>query len=80
MGCFDTVLIDCPNCGEEYEAQSKGGECTLSYYTLENCPMDVLEDVNRHAPFTCDNCKTKFKVEFKTKIIRQIETSVVEIE
>lgn len=62
MGCFDTVRVPCPKCGARQEAQSKGGACSLSTFELENAPADVLSDVNRHAPFTCDDCGTLFKV------------------
>jgi len=61
MGCFDTVIIHCPGCGLEQEAQSKGGDCLLRIYTLQDAPVDVFSDINRHAPFTCD-CGTQFKV------------------
>lgn len=61
MGMFDSILVNCPICGEEYECQSKSGECSLKVFTLENCPEEEFEDVNGHAPFTC-KCGTKFKV------------------
>ncbi len=65
MGCYDTVFVPCPKCGEEYEAQSKGGDCLLNYYTFgENVPENVLSNVNRHAPFICD-CGTKFEVDLE---------------
>lgn len=83
MGCYDTVIIPCPNCGEPYAAQSKGGKCFLDNYSLDNAPQDVLADVNRHAPFTCDQCETIFEVIFKVKAVavlaketHQKETSV----
>jgi len=53
MGCYDTVSVPCPRCGEKYDAQSKGGDCVLAHYELADCPPDVLCDVNRHAPFEC---------------------------
>ena len=62
MGMFDSVWLDCPSCGEKYEAQSKGGDCLLRQYTLENVPENVLSNINRHAPFTCNNCGTQFFV------------------
>jgi hypothetical protein len=62
MGLYDTVKIPCPNCGEIYYAQSKGGECLLDVFELENAPANVLSNVNRHAPFVC-TCGTSFKVE-----------------
>jgi len=53
MGMFDTVLVKCPKCGGLNAFQSKGGECLLLTYTLDNAPPDVLSDINRHSPYTC---------------------------
>lgn len=63
MGMFDTVMAPCPECGERAEFQSKGGDCTLAMYLLEEAPADVLSDVNRHSPMTCKKCSTVFSVE-----------------
>lgn len=60
MGMFDSVWVNCPNCNKESEFQSKGGNYCIDNYTLENCPNDVLSDVNRHSPNECDNCGTVF--------------------
>ena len=68
MGMFDSIYIPCPNCNKKYEAQSKSGECMLMAYDFpsetakEPAPYDVMEDVNRHAPFTCRECGTLFQV------------------
>jgi len=62
MGCPDTVIVRCPKCGEESYFQSKGGACLLRTFTLADCPDDVLSDVNRHAPNTCEKCGTVFEV------------------
>lgn len=62
MGCFDSVLVPCPKCGKKAEFQSKSGECCLRAYELGDAPGDVLLDVNRHAPYTCEDCGTAFRV------------------
>jgi endogenous inhibitor of DNA gyrase (YacG/DUF329 family) len=62
MGCYDRVMVPCPKCGEKAEFQSKSGECTLAAYELREAPADVLEDVNRHAPYECEKCQTHFMV------------------
>ena len=62
MGCYDVVRINCPSCKQEYDAQSKGGDCKLATYTLENVPEDVYSNINRHAPFICQKCGTLFEV------------------
>lgn len=66
MGMYDTVWVKCPGCGEESGFQSKSGECILMDYTLQNCPDDVLADVNRHSPEVC-NCGAIFEVDVKTR-------------
>jgi hypothetical protein len=68
MGCYDTVILRCPKCGDPYYAQSNSGECLLREYDLDNCPQDVLVDVNRHAPFACD-CGAVFHVALKPEIV-----------
>lgn len=66
MGMFDSVWVKCPNCGDENEFQSKSGECVLANYDLDNCPADVLENVNRHAPLKCE-CGVMYQVDIKEK-------------
>jgi len=63
MGMFDGVLVPCPECGTPHEAQSKSGDCTLRNFNLGDAPAEVLADINRHAPFTCERCGTLFAVE-----------------
>jgi hypothetical protein len=64
MGCYDTVLLPCPECGKIYDAQSKSGDCLLRVYNFNDAPDDVMSNVNRHAPFVCFECGTVFHVEF----------------
>lgn len=68
MGCYDTINVPCPKCGEIYDAQSKSGDCLLDVYELDTAPQDVLLDINRHAPFICYNCGTKFMVRYDSKV------------
>lgn len=63
---YDSVMVKCPKCGEEHEFQSKSGECLLDVYTLENCPDDVIANVNRHSPYKC-YCGTLFQVDIATR-------------
>lgn len=67
MGVYDTVSVPCPRCKELYYAQSKGShERACRDFTLENCPNDVLSNVNRHAPFVCEECGAVFEVKYVT--------------
>lgn len=74
MGLYDSVNVPCPNCGELSEFQSKGGDRLLRCYTLDNCPSDVLSDINRHSPNQCEPCGTWFEVELE---IRYVNPKVV---
>jgi peptide subunit release factor 1 (eRF1) len=66
MGMFDSVWVKCPKCGEENEFQSKGGECNLSNYNLDDCPNDVMDNINRHSPIECE-CGCKYGVDIKNR-------------
>lgn len=66
MGMYDSIWVNCPNCKKESEFQSKGGDCFLANYTLENCPNDVLKDSNRHSPNQCD-CGTVFEIDIQLR-------------
>jgi hypothetical protein len=68
MGCYDTILVPCPECGKEYDAQSKSGDCLMRIYSFNDCPEDVMINVNRHAPFVCFKCGTTFEVEFNPNL------------
>ena len=68
MGCFDSVMVPCPQCGEKTEFQSKGGECLLRVYELHEAPADVLSDVNRHAPNICPKCGTEYAYAIKMNV------------
>ena len=66
MGMYDSVIVKCPKCGAEHEFQSKSGDCFLNVFTLENCPEDVLTDVNRHSPYIC-NCGASIEVDITSR-------------
>ena len=66
MGMYDTVLIPCPKCGTKHDAQSKSGICDCITYEIYEAPVEVLGDINRHAPFVCDHCGAEFKVVVKS--------------
>jgi hypothetical protein len=65
MGMFDTVHVPCPKCGERRDFQTKSGSCCLAHYELDAAPLDVMTDVNRHAPQHCRKCGVDFVVGMK---------------
>lgn len=61
MGCFDSVMLNCPECSFENEFQSKSGPRSLTTYRLPDIPENVLVDVNRHAPIVCGKCGNAYE-------------------
>ena len=45
MGMYDSVIIDCPYCGENLEFQSKAGLCELQAFSSRDVPPDIAEDL-----------------------------------
>ena len=71
MGAFDSVKVPCPECGKEQWFQSKGSENAMCReFTLDNCPADVMSDINRHSPYQCQECGTYYSVKFKLKVTK----------
>lgn len=73
MGLYDTVHFRCPYCGAEMSAQSKGGDCSLENYSIEDAPEDVMRDVNRHAPHRCPECGKRVEIKTKFEIVKEEE-------
>ena len=67
MERYDSVLVPCPICFTLSEFKSKGGQCTMRKYKLKDCPVEVLEDVNRDAPNTCEKCEVLFYVQLEPR-------------
>ena len=59
MGLFDSVWFKCPSCGNEIEAQSKGGECYMRNYRASSVPIDVALDAEIYEPCKCGK---KYKI------------------
>ena len=58
-----TINIPCPKCQAAVDVQSKGGDCLLRVYTLDNAPEDVILGLeNRHYLESCDKCGSTLKV------------------
>ena len=54
MGAYNTILFECPNCGQELAAQTKSGNCQLDDFCYRAVTIEDARDANRHAPFECD--------------------------
>jgi transcription elongation factor Elf1 len=70
MGMFDSIIFDCPECGEHMEAQSKGGACFLDCYGLYDVPADVASGVNNNAPFICEHCGSAWQFDTNNYVVQ----------
>ena len=46
MGMFDSVFVECPDCGAQVEFQSKAGVCELKRYHYKSVPGAIAEDIH----------------------------------
>ena len=78
MGCYDTIVVKCPECNKRHFLQSKSGICDLSEYNQDAVPLEVAFDANRHGPCTC-SCGTVFRVrtEKLPVVLVQLELEVL---
>jgi len=79
---YDTVILKCPKCKKEIDAQTKSGDCLLRYFDFPGegdnpAPNDVMYDVNRHAPHICEDCDYSFAVDIVDDKYVLIEISEV---
>jgi hypothetical protein len=74
MGTYDEVSVPCPECGRPTLFQSKGGECSQRRFELFDVPDDVLANVNRHAPYQCEQCMTWFAVHEASRTALRTQT------
>lgn len=67
MGLFDTVTFPCPDCGEQLEFQSKGGECGMyTYDGREKVPVGVASDLG--GSVMCRSCGHTFTAKAKKTV------------
>ena len=66
MGCFDTLVFNCPKCGEECEEQSKAmPDPSLDRFGLADAPNMVLadiEDESNKSRVHCSKCKSELRI------------------
>ncbi len=68
MGCYDTVIIKCPNCNKSFSLQSKSGRCNLVTYTIDNAPLVIIADLNEEGAdgrLFCEHCSTAIEISVK---------------
>lgn len=61
MGCFDTVIFRCPDCGSAIDEQTKAGECLLRDYSQESVPLEIAGRMDGDEVF-CQECGSKWVI------------------
>jgi hypothetical protein len=65
MGCFNTIILSCPECETPQEVQSKGGDCSLKTVPLARASLgDVFYIADDR--FVCDHCGRPFGIASQT--------------
>lgn len=61
MGLYDSVNVNCWQCGEVIELQSKSGNCIMNTYTLNDVPPDVIGGLAGEEG-VCPKCGSGYKI------------------
>ena len=87
MGLYDTVLVDCTKagCDGRAEFQSKAGDCSASYYTIDvwgnrrsYCPIEIYRDIAGDVE-PCQKCGTMIAVPARSAITQELRDRVAEL-
>lgn len=71
MGCFDSVLVHCPQCQEIQEFQSKAGDCILKYYTAKDkIPIEIVEDLQGESRKCSKGHNVRFPFQSVKRVLR----------
>lgn len=79
MGCFDTVRVKCPECGEYGDIQSKAGACVLEDFYDDSVPIAIARDIDGERVLC--GCGTSFEIQaeicqfVRVHAIREQDTS-----
>lgn len=75
MGMFDSVWVQCPECGADIEFQSKAGGCTLANLRLDNASPEVLLDIKGDTG-RCPVCRSLVTVE--VSVVAAAQAKIIE--
>jgi Zn ribbon nucleic-acid-binding protein len=79
MGMFDTVVTNCPKCGERNEIQTKAGDCCLDVYTIDAVPVEIARSLNGQKRF-CDKCGHKYKTVWPRAVPTHVKMDIKDVE
>ena len=68
---FDSLYVECPECGKPITFQSKAGYCTLMHYTLENVPGVIAADLDGKIEYC--SCGNKIELRLTAKPVLYIK-------
>lgn len=78
MGVYNTILVECPECGEILEFQTKSGSCALRHYHISKVPEEDIKGILGDS-ICCYKCETKVTIG-KEKIKPKDFSHLVDVE
>ena len=69
MGCYNSILAKCKECGKTIEFQTKSGSCCQSEFNINDAPLQELQGVEGDL-LTCE-CGTNNKIVVREKIMHK---------
>ena len=68
MGGYSEVEACCPICGQRIIIQSKAGHVEYGWYTIDNLPDSIADDINGREE-KCSCCE--YELEVKSEMVRK---------
>jgi len=59
MKPYDTLILDCPDCKEQFPVLTNHGPCTYEKFGVDNAPLTMIAEVNemsRRGEIRCIHC------------------------
>jgi len=66
MGMYNTIIVNCPNCGKEIKFQTKSGSRLDSEYSIKNVPKIEVKGIMGDRR-TCPQCGKTVEIFDPTK-------------
>lgn len=61
MGMYNEISVPCKNCGKSVIFQTKSGSCTLSSFSIDDCPPSEFKGIMGDM-VACEHCDTVMEI------------------
>lgn len=78
MGCYDTVVFQCPKCEKTFSVQTKAGRCTLSDFHQGAVPIEIASNLTGEIVH-CEHCSTELRIVYPEYVPTNVRLTLEEV-